>query len=95
MRTRTRNAPAFLDETRDPDSLTVDLVGLRRFDRPVLLSQGGTSAPFFPRVMAQLAGALPHARRHTFAGAGHLPYRTHPDDYVRVLTEFLSQPAPG
>ncbi len=89
------NAPTFLDETRDPDSLTVNLEGLGRFDRPALLTKGDGSAPFFPRVIAKLAGALPHARVHTFAGAGHLPHLTHPGDYVRVLTEFLAPEVPA
>ncbi len=89
------NAPTFLDETRDPDSLTVDLEGLRRYDRPALLSQGEVSAPFFPKVIEQLAGALPHAEVRTFAGAGHVPHLTHPADYVRVLTEFCGAGVPA
>ncbi len=85
-----RNAPTFLDETRDPDSIGADLEGLRGFDRPALLSKGDASAPFFPLVIAKVAGALPHARVHTFAGAGHVPHLTHPGEYVRVVREFLA-----
>lgn len=87
------NAPTFLDETRDPDALAVNLAGLARFDRPTLLSQGELSPPFFPRVVARVADALPHARVHTFAGAAHVPHISHPDDYVRTLTGFLAQRA--
>ncbi len=88
-----RNAPTFLDETRDPDSIGADLEGLRGFDRPTLLSKGDTSAPFFPAVVAKVAAALPHARVHTFAGAGHVPHLSHPADYVRVVGEFLESVA--
>ncbi len=84
------NAPTFLDETRDPDGIGADLEGLRGFDRPALLTRGDQSAPFFPRVVARVAEALPHARVHTFAGAGHVPHLTHPAEYVRVLREFLA-----
>ncbi len=85
-----RNAPTFLDETRDPDSIGADLEGLRRFDRPALLSKGTTSAPFFPRVIAKLAEALPRATVHTFEGAGHVPHITHPAEYVAALRAFLA-----
>ncbi len=84
------NAPTFLDETRDPEGLTANLAGLRRFERPALLTKGTESAPFFPRVIDKVAGALPHAEVRTFAGAGHVPHLTHPEDYVRTLTDFLA-----
>ncbi len=89
------NAATFLDETRDPDSLTADLEGLRRFDRPALLSQGEASPPFFPKVIERLAEALPQAELRTFAGAGHVPHLTHPAEYVRALTEFCGAGVPA
>lgn len=84
------NAPTFLDETEDADGFVVDLDALGRFTAPTLLSRGDQSPPFFPAVVARLARALPHARRHLFAGAGHAPHRSHPDAYVQLLTEFVA-----
>ncbi len=84
------NAPTFLDETRDPEGIGADLQGLRGFDRPTLLTRGDTSPSFFSRVIAKVAEAMPHARVHTFAGAGHVPHITHPAEYVRVVQEFLA-----
>ncbi|HEX9108355.1 MAG TPA: alpha/beta hydrolase, partial [Longimicrobiales bacterium] len=83
------NAPTFLDETRDPDGLGVDLEGLRRFDRPTLLSQGESSPPFFPAVIRKLAAAIPQAQLGTFAGAGHVPHLSHPAEYVARVREFV------
>jgi pimeloyl-ACP methyl ester carboxylesterase len=83
------NAPTFLDETRDPEILTMDLDALSRFDRPVLLSGGSASPPFFAPVLDKLAGVLPNATRTTFEGAGHLPHVTHPQEYAEAIVEFI------
>lgn len=83
------NAPTWLDETRDPDALEIDLTGLRGFAAPALLTVGDQSAPFFPLVVDRIASVMPRAERRTYAGAGHVPHLSHPDEYVRVVTEFV------
>lgn len=85
------NAPTFLDEQQDPDGMTLDLDALARFSRPVLLSRGGKSPPFFPAVVARIARALPNAEQHLFAGAGHVPHATHSREYVAVVSEFIGR----
>jgi pimeloyl-ACP methyl ester carboxylesterase len=80
------NAPTFLDETRDPDGLDLDLGALARFDRSALLTFGDASPPFFRAVVDRVAAAMPRATRFTFAGAGHVPHLTHPADYVQRIT---------
>ncbi len=84
-----RHAPTVLGEMRDPDALTIDLPALGRVSTPLLLSKGDQSPPMFAPIIEQLARALPDAQRHTFAGAGHVPQLTHPDDYVTVITSFV------
>jgi pimeloyl-ACP methyl ester carboxylesterase len=83
------NAPTWLDEMQEPDWMTLDLKRLSAFSAPALLSLGGQSPPFFPAVVECIAAALPHARRHTFQGAGHVPHATHPAEYVPVVTGFI------
>ncbi len=83
------NAPTFLDETRDPEILTMDLNALSGFSRPVLLSDGSESPPFFAPVLEKLATVLPNATRKTFSGAGHVPHFTHPQEYAAAITEFI------
>jgi len=83
------NAPTWLDEMHDPEALELDLGGLRAFLRPALLSTGDQSPPFFPLVIRRIASALPRAALRTYAGAGHVPHVSHPEEYVRVLTEFV------
>jgi pimeloyl-ACP methyl ester carboxylesterase len=83
------NAPTFVDEQRDPAWASLDLADLVRFARPVLLSRGDQSPPWFSTIVAKLAQALPWAEVQTIPGAGHIPHETHPPDYVATLTSFL------
>jgi hypothetical protein len=70
-----RDAPTFLDEVRDPDALQIDLDSLSGFDRPVLLTSGTESAPFFGPVVDMVADPLPRAERV-------------PDRYVELVSAF-------
>jgi pimeloyl-ACP methyl ester carboxylesterase len=88
-RTMVENAPTFLDETRDPEALTVDLDSLRNFEGPVLLTGGDQSPPTFAPVMRKVAQALPRANIVTLAGAGHVPHVTHPEVYVETVAAFV------
>jgi len=89
-RTLINNAPTFLDECRDPEALGIDTQVLSRFSRPVLLTDGSESPPIFAPVLDKLAAVLPNATRKTFAGAGHLPHLTHPQEYVEAIVDFIS-----
>jgi pimeloyl-ACP methyl ester carboxylesterase len=90
QRTLVFNAPTFLDEQNEPESvMSVDVSRLATFTRPTLLSRGDQSAPFFGAIVERLGAALPKARRYTFRGAGHVPHVTASDEYVRVVTGFL------
>jgi len=85
------NAPTFLDETKDPESLQLDINKLSRFPKPALLTKGTQSPPFFAMVVEQLKKALPGAQEKTFEGAGHVPHLSHPDQYIQVVREFCLQ----
>jgi pimeloyl-ACP methyl ester carboxylesterase len=90
-RTMVENAPTFLDETRDPEGLALELDSLRNFDRPVLLTSGDQSPPTFAPVIRKLAEALPRAEVVTLAGVGHVPHVTHPELYVETVAAFVHQ----
>jgi pimeloyl-ACP methyl ester carboxylesterase len=87
------NAPTWLDEMNEPGAFVLDLGRLAAFDRPALFSQGDQSPPFFRTILDIIGGSLPHARRHTFDGAGHVPHLTHPDDFVRIVGGFIGSVA--
>ena len=83
------NAPTFLDETRDPEVLSLDTQALARFQGPVLLTGGSESPPYFAPVLNKLATFLPNASRKTFEGDGHLPHLTNPQKYVEAILQFI------
>jgi pimeloyl-ACP methyl ester carboxylesterase len=85
-----RNAATWLEEIEEPAAFVIDLDALSRVDRPLLLSQGDSSPPFFARVLDRIASAAPSAQRHTFPGAGHIPHQTHPAAYVAKIRSMLT-----
>lgn len=84
------NAMTWLDEMKDPESLSIDLTALAPFSKPTVLSKGDQSPPAFAPVLQMLRAALPGAEYHVFEGAGHVPHSTHPADYVAKLNAFLA-----
>jgi pimeloyl-ACP methyl ester carboxylesterase len=87
------NASTFLDESRDPDWLTLDLEALSRFPQPALLTQGDQSPPFFLAIISKIKAALPGANVRTLAGASHIPHVSHPHEFIETLAAFARQPA--
>src|SRR5688572_15617849 len=87
------NAPTWLDEMNEPDAFLLDLGRLAAFGQPALISRGDQSPPFFGTILDKIGEAHPHARRHTFSGAGHAPHRTHPDDFVGIVGGFIGSVA--
>jgi pimeloyl-ACP methyl ester carboxylesterase len=83
-----RNAQTFLDETKDPDALTIDVASLAHFSGPALLTQGTESPPFFGLILDKIARVLDGAQRRTIEGAGHIPQMSHPKEYADALVSF-------
>jgi pimeloyl-ACP methyl ester carboxylesterase len=83
------NAPTWLDEMNEQEAFRLDLGRLAAFDRPALISRGDQSPPFFGTILDRVGEALPHARRHTFIGAGHAPHLTHPEDFASIVGSFI------
>ena len=76
------NAPTFLDETRDPEALTVDLAALATFPRPVLLTRGDQS-PELVRAHRRQACHGSAARRDASLRRGRAPPDGHAPGRVR------------
>jgi pimeloyl-ACP methyl ester carboxylesterase len=85
----TRNAPTFLDEETDPEAGAIDVTGLARYDGPAVITSGDQSPPIFRPVADRVAHLLPQAVRSTYAGAGHIPHVTHPEEYVGAVVAFV------
>ena len=88
------NAPTYLDEELAPDSRTVDEAALARYAGPVLVTSGTQSPPVFHAVIRHLAGLLPRAQLTEYAGAGHIPHVTHPNELVTTVVGFIAGSVP-
>jgi pimeloyl-ACP methyl ester carboxylesterase len=84
------NAPTFLDEAQDPNSMTIDLQALANFKHPVMLTQGDQSPPIFAPIVSQLAATMKQARVVTIPGCGHIPQITHPREYAELIRKGVS-----
>jgi pimeloyl-ACP methyl ester carboxylesterase len=87
------NALTFLNEQSDPEWSVVDLDGLSRFPGPVLLTSGDQSPVWFSAILDKLGATMKKAQRRTYAGAGHVPHVSHPEDYVNTVTDFIRSSA--
>jgi pimeloyl-ACP methyl ester carboxylesterase len=85
------NAPSFLDEVNDPERNEFDLDELKGFSQPALLTLGDQSPPFYAPIVAMFGKVLNRAKTVTFPGAGHVPYNTHPEAYIEVVTAFIRE----
>jgi 3-oxoadipate enol-lactonase len=65
----------------------------RRITHPTLIVQGTADQVVDPGNAEVLAGLVPDARVQRFHGAGHLLYWEQPKRFVRVVTDFLTDPA--
>jgi pimeloyl-ACP methyl ester carboxylesterase len=85
------NAPTWFDEMHDPNSLQIELTTLSDFKKPALISDGSISPPFFPFIIDKLKNAMPHAKRITIEGAGHVPHMSHPEKFIAIVRNFCIQ----
>ncbi|HSJ35515.1 MAG TPA: alpha/beta hydrolase, partial [Acidimicrobiia bacterium] len=82
------NAPTYLDELRDPTSTSVNLTALATTSVPLKITLGSESPRIFAAITDALAMLVPDARIETIAGAGHIPYVTHPHQWADILAAF-------
>jgi len=66
---------------------------LSEIQQPTLVIHGEQDAVTPCAAGEALAQALPDARFHQIAGAGHAPFLTAPDAVATLLHEFLHEPA--
>jgi pimeloyl-ACP methyl ester carboxylesterase len=83
------HALTWVDEQRDTGSAEIDLARLSQLPFQVLFTQGDQSFPWFPRIIDKLRAVVPNSRVYTLEGAGHIPHFTHPEEYVRVIADFI------
>jgi pimeloyl-ACP methyl ester carboxylesterase len=77
-------------EEPDETLLNAELcAALPALDVPALVLTGDQDKADFVAIADELAATLPHARRETIAGAGHLPSLERPDAFDAAVLPFL------
>lgn len=86
----TDNAATVPDDLRDGwDPGSVDVEALSESPVPFLISSGTDSPKMEAAAAVELSRRLPAALFEMIEGAGHIPHRTHPDQYTAMLTPFI------
>lgn len=83
------NADTWLDQTRDPDRLTVDPTVLASFPRRLTVTTGRATLPVYRATVRHVADRLPNAHVVSVAG-GHGAHVSDPDDFARALLAHLA-----
>lgn len=65
----------------------------RAIEAPTLLLLGGNSPSAFRESTNQLKAIIPNSRIHEMPGQHHVAMDTIPDEFVRIVTEFLGEVA--
>lgn len=85
------NAGTFRDEMQDPAFSELDLDALTAGTRPMLLTHGDQSPPFFEKVVDVLRASVPNLRVELIEGAGHLPHLTNPAEWIATVRDHASR----
>lgn len=83
------NADTWLDQSRDPERLAMDMATLNAFDGPVTFSMGSRTLPTFAAVTAEMLRLVPRASGATIEGAGHGAPTSHPDELAAAIRHHL------
>lgn len=86
------NAHTYLDQSRDPDALRVELDELSAFAGPALITHGDRRPSFFRRMAEMASAALPGGRIALIAGTAHDPQVTAPGPYARAIVDSACSP---
>ena len=73
--------------TKDPDPLAVRR--LHEIDAPTLVVVGDKDVPTVMEAADLLMNSIPDVRKAVIADAAHLPNLEHPDEFNRVVLDFL------
>lgn len=79
------NHATWLDQSRDPERLAVDLAAVAASGVAVTVTTGSQSLPAYPEVAARTVAALPRADLVTVPGAAHGVQLSHPGAFAEIV----------
>jgi pimeloyl-ACP methyl ester carboxylesterase len=84
------NADTWLDQSRDPERLTVDVRPLAGSTIPLTVTTGTASLPAFPEIARRVVALVPHAELVRIQGAGHGAPVSHAAQLAQIVRNRLS-----
>lgn len=85
------NADTWLEQSRDPERLAIDLERFGSLAPAVTLSVGTESLVWFQAVTRAMLSRLPSGRLEPIEGAGHGAPRTHPNEFADGVRRHLER----
>jgi pimeloyl-ACP methyl ester carboxylesterase len=79
------NADTWLDQSRDPDRLAVDVTPLATSGIPVTVTTGTATIAAFAEIARRLVAALPESELVPIDGAAHGAHLSHPERFAAVV----------
>jgi pimeloyl-ACP methyl ester carboxylesterase len=84
------NADTWLDETRDPQVINIDLEALAKFTKPTLITYGGKGMQGSKLIVEKLAKTIPNSKLEFYPDQGHTPHLSNPEEFVRRVRSFVT-----
>jgi pimeloyl-ACP methyl ester carboxylesterase/quercetin dioxygenase-like cupin family protein len=88
---RKQNSNALRALTAFPLAPTFACADAKKISAPTLLISGERRSPNSAEINGILSACIPNAERATVLNSGPAPYLDNPDEFTRVLTDFLSK----
>ncbi|MCU1311740.1 MAG: putative hydrolase [Candidatus Angelobacter sp.] len=88
---RKQNSNALRALTASPLAPTFACADAKKITVPTLLISGERRSPNSAEINGILSACIPNAERATVLNSGPAPYLDNPDEYTRLLTEFIAK----
>jgi len=85
------HADTWLDQSRDPDRLSVRPELLFGYPHRIVVSHGDSGPIAYALITDILAATIPTAHRHIIKGAGHAPHLSHPQEFADLVRHSAQQ----
>lgn len=87
--TMTANADTWLDQSRDPERLSIDIAKLNTFKKPITLAHGSRSLPVYGDVATEIHKIVPAVRLVECLDAGHGGPTSAPGQVANLIDAHL------
>ncbi|MCK5425977.1 MAG: alpha/beta hydrolase [Emcibacter sp.] len=85
------NVDTWLDQSRDPERLVIDVSGLKDYPNKITFSTGTESLPTYKKVTERISEILPQANIAKIEGGAHGSHISHPILIAKAIVSHLNE----